>query len=224
MRIKSIEIVGFRSIRHLSLDLDERLTVLVGENGTGKSSISAALAKLFAQCSTHSDEILAEDYPFGVAGDLRVKARLQLSAEEKENILGRYLVPANPPEKRGRFVEWLKRQTSDIMLMLRRPGFNDAVLQLGDVELTRSEIFNGTATGSSGGPPWLGGPAEATLQGQGADGPFQLGGSVPGLLTENRYKAFTEFRENHSPAPTPRASCSTLESTEIDRNGNAMAS
>ena len=195
MRIRSIEITGFRSIRQLSLDLDESLTILVGENGTGKSSISAALTKLFAQCSTNQDQIVIEDdYPFGVVGELRIEASLQLSTTEQENILGRYLVPSEPFETRYVHLEWLKQQASHITLLLRRPGFNDAVLQLRDVELTRNQIFRGTATGSTGGPPWFGGPAAAMLRGEEADGPFQLGAEVPRLLAENRYKVFTEFR------------------------------
>lgn len=195
MRIRSIEIVGFRSIRQFSLDLDEGLTILVGENGTGKSSISAALAKLFAQCSSNTDQIVVEDdYPFGVVGKLQIEASLQLSTAEMD-ILHRYLVPAEPVETRYLVVEWLKRRTRDIKLFLRRPSdFNDAVLQLGDVELTRNQIFNGTATGINGGPLWFDGAVVANLE-QKVEGPIQLGAAVPRLLAENRYKVFTEFRE-----------------------------
>lgn len=198
MRIGSIEIVGFRSIRQLSMDLDKGLTILVGENGTGKSSISAALAKLFAQCSTNQDQIVVgDDYPFGVVGELRIEASLELSTAEM-NILHRYLVPAEPVETRYLVVEWLKRRTSHMTLVLRRPSnFSDAVLQLGDVELTRNQIFIGTATGGTGGPSWLEGAARVNLEQQVA-GPMQLGAAVPRLLAENRYKVFTEFRERVS--------------------------
>lgn len=46
MKIRSLEIEGFRGIGRLRLDFDPRLTVIVGENGVGKTSVLDALAIL----------------------------------------------------------------------------------------------------------------------------------------------------------------------------------
>lgn len=44
MHIKSLYLKNFRQFKNLSIDFDDRLTVLVGANGTGKSAILDALA------------------------------------------------------------------------------------------------------------------------------------------------------------------------------------
>lgn len=43
MRLHRLELENFRGFQRLELEFDDRLTVLVGENGSGKSSILAAL-------------------------------------------------------------------------------------------------------------------------------------------------------------------------------------
>lgn len=50
MKVRSLEVEGFRGFAHpLRIDFDERLTVLVGENGRGKTSLLDALAILLDQ-------------------------------------------------------------------------------------------------------------------------------------------------------------------------------
>ena len=39
MKLKSLEITGFRGIAHLELEFPERVNVLVGVNGAGKSAV-----------------------------------------------------------------------------------------------------------------------------------------------------------------------------------------
>lgn len=52
LRLKSIEICNFRAIKHGTIRLDRYLTVLVGENASGKTAIldaiGYALTPLFA--------------------------------------------------------------------------------------------------------------------------------------------------------------------------------
>ena len=52
MKLKSIEIENFRCFQHFSLDFAPSITVLIGRNGTGKStlikSITDALSFIFA--------------------------------------------------------------------------------------------------------------------------------------------------------------------------------
>jgi Predicted ATP-binding protein involved in virulence len=44
MKLKKLEITNFRCFESLALDLDEQLTVLVAENGVGKTAILDAIA------------------------------------------------------------------------------------------------------------------------------------------------------------------------------------
>ena len=44
MRIDSIQIDNFRGIEHLDLEFDPRFTLLVGDNGSGKTSILSAVS------------------------------------------------------------------------------------------------------------------------------------------------------------------------------------
>ena len=39
MRLDGLELTNFHKFEHFSIDFDERMTVLVGENGSGKSSV-----------------------------------------------------------------------------------------------------------------------------------------------------------------------------------------
>ena len=57
MRLDSIELRDFRGISNLTLPLDERLTMIVGANGTGKTSILNAMSlSLSGLCSLWPDE------------------------------------------------------------------------------------------------------------------------------------------------------------------------
>ena len=76
MRIKSLNVQGFRCFRDLSLTFDPQLTTLVGENGTGKSTIGLAVSKLITQFISGGNEISQEDYPYGIPGQLAVEATI----------------------------------------------------------------------------------------------------------------------------------------------------
>jgi len=79
MWIKKLDLVNFRGIASLSLDLDRPLTVLVGPTGSGKSSVLRALAALTAQ--KHGDpEVHLEERDLRVMQDgARVCALLKHS-------------------------------------------------------------------------------------------------------------------------------------------------
>lgn len=44
-KLKNLHISEYRGIKNLDLDLDEKLTLIIGENGTGKTTILEAIAK-----------------------------------------------------------------------------------------------------------------------------------------------------------------------------------
>jgi AAA ATPase domain len=47
LRVGSLRVRGFRALKDLCLDLDPRLTVLIGENNSGKTSLLEALETVF---------------------------------------------------------------------------------------------------------------------------------------------------------------------------------
>jgi len=53
MKIKNISYINFRSKDHLNIDLGDRLTLLIGENGSGKTSILDALSIGIGAVLTH---------------------------------------------------------------------------------------------------------------------------------------------------------------------------
>lgn len=52
MKLRKLTLESFRGFRSLSLDFDPNVTVLVGINGSGKSTILDALAVAFSQLAT----------------------------------------------------------------------------------------------------------------------------------------------------------------------------
>lgn len=48
LRIKSLQLSEFRKFRDLKINFNDKITVIIGDNGAGKTSISEALSKLFS--------------------------------------------------------------------------------------------------------------------------------------------------------------------------------
>lgn len=49
MKVRTLEIENFRGIRNMTLNFHDRINVLVGENGAGKSSVLDTLSILMFQ-------------------------------------------------------------------------------------------------------------------------------------------------------------------------------
>lgn len=114
MKVKALEIKGFRGIADLRLDFDPRLTVVVGENGVGKTSVLDALA------------IVLDQYVARFVKATPQKAeRLRdtdVNIATKETSLSIAVdVPGRPP------VHWLlrKQQRTDRILQLKSSEFDD---------------------------------------------------------------------------------------------------
>ncbi|MGB4497388.1 MAG: AAA family ATPase [Methylococcaceae bacterium] len=61
MKLKNIQITNFRCFDSLSIDLDEQLTVIVAENGSGKTAILDAIATGMGTLLTHLPQISGKD-------------------------------------------------------------------------------------------------------------------------------------------------------------------
>lgn len=53
MRLKSVTLKNFRNFEHIKLDLHPRLTVVVGENGAGKTALLDGIASVFTPVMTY---------------------------------------------------------------------------------------------------------------------------------------------------------------------------
>lgn len=53
MRLDELELTNFRKFEHFSIDFDERMTVLVGENGSGKSAVLDAACAVLDSFTYH---------------------------------------------------------------------------------------------------------------------------------------------------------------------------
>src|SRR3546814_7476249 len=49
MRIKHVEIENFRLLRHVAIGLEERTTLIVGRNNSGKTSIAELFRRLLSE-------------------------------------------------------------------------------------------------------------------------------------------------------------------------------
>ncbi|MGB8286534.1 MAG: AAA family ATPase, partial [Rhizobium ruizarguesonis] len=62
MRIKSVDIENFRLLRHVAVGLEERTTLVVGRNNSGKTSIAELFRRLL---SDKSLSFRMEDFSLG---------------------------------------------------------------------------------------------------------------------------------------------------------------
>ena len=73
MKVKRLTMRSFRGIDNLTLDFDPNITVLIGNNGVGKSSILNSLSTLFSdlvgrlRTSTGSEIMEGDSRQFGIA-------------------------------------------------------------------------------------------------------------------------------------------------------------
>src|SRR5229473_240914 len=109
MRINSLQIHNFRSIKGLTLPLPSGLTVLVGENNVGKTTIGAAIYKLLLQTAETGDTIDRKEYHYQTQQPLTLSITLELSSEEIHSSLLDPIPPHywSPADRYSQWREWV---------------------------------------------------------------------------------------------------------------------
>lgn len=207
MRIKSLHIEGFRSVGDLTMTFDPKLTILVGENNTGKSTVGVALLKVFMQASIGNDLIVNEDYPYSNPGQMTIEATLDLSHQEVEKQLVAKLVPPEYPGQDSPLHKWLRQQGLEVKFTVIRPSSPSAIpsaLRWGQLHIIGGQVSIGSAANpDAGGRSWLH-VARPAAEGGLPDidgavrGQFSLDrtlGSEVAVFAMSRYKRIEEFRD-----------------------------
>lgn len=88
MQIKKIEVKNFRKLKNITIDLDESVTLIVGRNNSGKTSLSEIFNKFLVPkgpCFTF------DDFSFSILNDYNIALNLyeeylsrHAQGEEKE--------------------------------------------------------------------------------------------------------------------------------------------
>jgi predicted ATP-binding protein involved in virulence len=121
MKLKSIELVNFRGVERMHLDITERTTALVGVNGVGKSTVLDALAIALSHLTWRISGQPLKARPIAI-DDIRIGAdfaRISIGIElRRENV--RWSVAAN--RRKGAYAD--PRRRSDL------EALNSAVARL----------------------------------------------------------------------------------------------
>ena len=86
MRLKTVTLKNFRCFESLTLNLHPRLTVIVGENGTGKTHV---LKLLYAILAATNEELRRNDNPRIIKSSLQHQYAQKLQNVFKAESLGK---------------------------------------------------------------------------------------------------------------------------------------
>ncbi len=86
MRIKKLELHNFRCFKEYELELAERFTLLIGDNGSGKTAILDALAISAGGFLINIPEIKSEDKPVILVDDMRVSFHIMGQSITRERV------------------------------------------------------------------------------------------------------------------------------------------
>jgi len=84
MLIKSAHIKNFRLLKNIDLSLDDKSTVIVGRNNSGKTSLTEIFRRFFSE--TNSQKFKIEDFSISAIEEFR-KALVSKLADEDENVI-----------------------------------------------------------------------------------------------------------------------------------------
>lgn len=83
IRLKSLHLSEFRRFRNLDIDFHEKITVIIGDNGAGKTSIAEALSKIFSWFNNN----LERD---GINGKPIMPVDINVRAVDYAEVVGRF--------------------------------------------------------------------------------------------------------------------------------------
>src|SRR5437773_6998582 len=87
MKLKRVTITGYRSIRkRFDLDLDDRITVILGANDHGKTNLLNALLHLNPDHPFSREDDLNWDHPDRAADFPDLRFTLELSSDERRDL------------------------------------------------------------------------------------------------------------------------------------------
>ncbi len=126
MILKTLTIEGFRSYQKGTITFDPSLTILVGENNVGKSTIATAIERVAAQLSNETTDIFSiEDYPYLNLGPLALLLTIELSAIEIDELIITIIINRMTnftPDQKVRVREWFLKQGNIVTIDITRPS------------------------------------------------------------------------------------------------------
>jgi len=133
MYVRRVELTDFRSYERLAVDLDPGVSVLVGQNGMGKTNLIEALGYV----ATLDSHRVATDAPLVRAGAASAVIRCAIVHDGRELLVELEIVPGKA--NRARLNRSPVRRSRDVLGALRLALFAPEDLELvrGDPELAK---------------------------------------------------------------------------------------
>jgi energy-coupling factor transporter ATP-binding protein EcfA2 len=225
MRLKTLQLKRWRSYEDATIAFDPHFTVLVGENGVGKTAIQSALTAIFARLASESGNRLEQPYDktdFSLALELETEFVDQIVDALVPLVCSACAVPINGdtgPATRS-YLESKAKAGTTVRIRVG-PGHENVVLSLGHLHLGNRRFFSGASAPPLDQPlPQAqqgGSPMEAIQRelARSATGWMTVSGSVLEVFNKYaiRYSSISEFR---SPSILKENSRATEASTGSD--------
>lgn len=136
MKLTKLQIENFRSLRNLEIDLEEYLSIIVGKNNVGKTSLLIALDRFLGKSNPHFDFddfnldfrqyvlALAEskvqpDNPYPFCG-IRLRVFIEYSDDDDLGNIGNKVIMDLDPENKWIVLDFLYHLSSEYLEILRR--------------------------------------------------------------------------------------------------------
>ena len=128
----------FRGIQNIFLTFEPGLTVLVGENNIGKSSVGLALARVLSAGATNNNSFLDEDRYYGSNDPFTIDVGIRFSDLEYNELIWEHIIPGQLDQSRVQILEeWLPNQDEIAHLVFRNQGVE---LECGSLTTFQSTI------------------------------------------------------------------------------------
>src|SRR5438477_6881639 len=149
MRLKTLQMRRWRSYEDATIAFDPHFTVLVGENGVGKTAIQSALAAVFARLASESGPRIEHPYDktdFSLALELETEFVDQVVDALVPLVCSACSVPINGDTGPATRSYLLSKANARTNVGIRiGPGHENVVLSLGQLHLGSRHFFSGGA-------------------------------------------------------------------------------